>query len=78
MSVLGFTEEGCVKVAWNLRLADGGSNSCALLTETRIQYFGASARRKFRLYWTLVGPFSGAIRRALLSGIRRRAEEPRH
>jgi hypothetical protein len=40
-------------------------------------YFSPAARRKFRLYWTLVGPFSGLIRRALLSGIRRRAEVDR-
>jgi hypothetical protein len=50
--------------------------SCDLSTETRIQYFGGAARRKFRFYWTLVGPFSGTLRRVLLSGIRRRAEHP--
>ncbi len=45
-----------------------------LATETRIRYFGTAARRKFRLYWTFVGPFSGLIRRALLRGVRRRAQ----
>ena len=50
------------------------ASGCVLSTETRIQYFGAAARRKFRLYWTLVGPFSGLIRRALLRGVRQQAE----
>ena len=71
-----FAEEGCVKAAWNLRIGATGGGSCELSTETRIEYFGGSARRKFRLYWTLVGPFSGALRRALLRGVKRCAEEP--
>src|SRR5262249_38900760 len=72
-----FAEDGCVKAAWNLRLREIDGLSTDLSTETRIQYFGAPARRKFRFYWLLVGPFSGALRRALLRGIRRRAESPR-
>jgi hypothetical protein len=50
--------------------------SCDLSTETRIEYFGESSRRRFGLYWALVGPFSSALRRSLLRGIRRRAEDP--
>ncbi len=45
-----------------------------LATETRIRYFGPAARRKFRLYWTFVGPFSGLVRGALLRGVRRRVQ----
>jgi hypothetical protein len=48
-----------------------------LSTETRIAYFDSAARRKFRLYWTLVGPFSGLLRRVLLTGVQRRAERLR-
>lgn len=73
---LGFSEEGCVKAAWNLRLDDAGGESTDLSTETRIQFFGRAARRKFLLYWTLVGPFSGTLRRALLRGVKARAEAP--
>lgn len=71
---LDFAEDGCVKAAWNLGIGATDGEACDLSTETRIQYFGKAARRKFRLYWTLVGPFSGALRRALLSGVKRRAE----
>ena len=73
---LRFSEDGCVKAAWNLRIGGAGGESADLSTETRIQYFGNAARRKFRLYWTLVGPFSGMIRRALLRGVQARAEAP--
>ncbi|MEP6995441.1 MAG: hypothetical protein ABI968_13025 [Acidobacteriota bacterium] len=72
----GFAEDGCVKAAWNLRVAAADGGACELSTETRIAYFGAGARRKFRLYWTLVGPFSGALRKTLLRGVKRGAEEP--
>lgn len=70
-----FSEEGCVKAAWNLAIGATDGVSCDLSTETRIEYFGAAARRKFRLYWTLVGPFSGVLRKSLLSGVKRSAED---
>jgi len=72
-----FAEEGCVKAAWNLALDQVSADSCEVSTETRIVYFGASARRKFRIYWGLIGPFSGLIRRGLLRGVARRAESRR-
>lgn len=73
---LVFAEDGRVKAAWNVRVEDADAGHCELSTETRIQYFGAAARRRFRLYWAVVGPFSGILRRSLLRGIRRRAETP--
>jgi len=69
-----FAEEGCIKGAWNLRVEPLGDAASRLSTETRVVYFGQAARRKFRLYWSLVGPFSGLIRRALLGAVRKRAE----
>ena len=71
---LAFAEDGCVKGAWNLRVDPTDDGSSVLSTETRTAYYGPDARRKFRRYWTLVGPFSGLIRRALLRGVRRRSE----
>src|SRR5262249_6257033 len=78
---VAFAEEGGVKGAWNLRVAGGGEGGggslvTRLSTETRIQAFGESARRKFRIYWSLIAPFSGMIRRSLLRGVARRAEQP--
>lgn len=71
---VAFTEEGCVKAAWNLKIEETDGGSSDFSTETRIQCFGAAARRKFGLYWSLVRPFSGVLRRTLLRGVRRRAE----
>jgi len=68
-----FAKDGRVKTAWNLRVFDAGPGKSRLTTETRVLCFGSSARRRFRLYWALIAPFSGAIRMGLLRGIRRRA-----
>ena len=68
-----FADEGCVKAVWNLRVESAGEGASDLTTATRLQCFGAPARRKFRAYWTVVGPFSGLLRRALLRDIARRA-----
>ncbi len=73
---MAFAEDGCVKAAWNIRIEEGANGTCEVSTETRIVYFGRAARHRFRLYWTFIRPFSGAIRIGLLRGIRRRAERP--
>jgi hypothetical protein len=69
-----FAKDGCVKAAWNLRVTETGPEKSLLTTETRVGAFGAFARPKFRLYWTLIHPFSGAIRMGLLRAVKRRAE----
>ena len=72
---LGFEQEGFAKAAWNLEVSPSGETASLLATETRVLCFGAAARRRFRLYWGLIGPFSGIIRRAMLGSIRDRAVE---
>ena len=71
-----YAEPGCARGAWSFRIdpAPGGSR---LRTETRIDCVDASALRRFRLYWAVVGPFSGLIRREMLGRIRRDAERMR-
>ena len=71
-----YAEPGCARAAWNFRIdpAPGGSR---LRTETRIDCVDAPALRRFRLYWAVVGPFSGLIRREMLGMIRRDAERRR-
>jgi len=64
-----FAEPDYAKVAFNFRL-EGGT----LSTETRIAGTDAHARRRFGLYWMLVRPGSGLIRREWLRGIARQAE----
>jgi hypothetical protein len=50
-----------------------GPERTRLYTETRVRALGPAARRRFRLYWLLIRPFSGLLRRSMLRGIAARA-----
>jgi len=60
---------GTVRIATDLRATpvEGG---CILSTETRILAVDDAARRAFRRYWVVVGPFSGLVRRRWLGAAR--------
>jgi hypothetical protein len=73
--ILDFSTLGFAKAFWNFHLASNSPEQTLLFTETRVQLFGPAARRKFRLYWSLVGPFSGWIRKEMLRLIRKQAEQ---
>ena len=70
----GFQEPGFAKAAWNLLVEEDGTDVVRLSTETRVLCFGDAARRRFLLYWRIIEPFSGVIRRSLLGGVRRTSE----
>jgi hypothetical protein len=70
----GFARAGYAKAAWNFRLRTESPKCTVLWTETRIKCFGSAAFRKFRLYWSLVGPFSRLIRKAILKQVKTEAE----
>jgi len=70
---LAFSEDGWAKAAWNISAAPDGTGGTLLRTETRVLCFGARARRLFRIYWSTIEVFSGAIRMSMLRGIRRKA-----
>jgi hypothetical protein len=53
--------------------ADAPGVGSRLYTETRVRCLGASSRRWFRLYWLVIRPFSGLLRRSMLRGIRTEA-----
>jgi len=69
-----FCLPGYAKAAWNFHLRRDSPQGTILATETRILCFGSSARWKFRLYWALVGPFSGLIRKEILNHVKKNAE----
>lgn len=69
-----FSRPGYAKAAWNFKMRLDSHEITMLATETRIKCFGLSAIWKFRLYWTLVGPFSGLIRKTMLKHVKRAAE----
>jgi hypothetical protein len=68
-----FAEPGHVRAAWNFRI-ESEPGGCRLRTETRVECIDDSALLRFRLYWAVIGPFSGLIRRDMLRAIRRDAE----
>jgi hypothetical protein len=72
-----FDEEGYAKAAWNFSLAQRSADRVLLRTETRVRCMDARSRRRFRLYWRLVGPFSGLIRMEMLREIKRQVESKR-
>ncbi len=49
---------------------DATGRGTRIYTETRVRCLGASSRRRFRLYWLLIRPFSGLLRHAMLRGIK--------
>jgi hypothetical protein len=71
---VGFVRPGYAKVAWNFSLRADSSGQTVLSTETRTQCFGPSATWKFRIYWSLIYPFSGLIRWAILKRVKSKAE----
>ena len=71
---VGFARAGYAKVAWNFRLRTRSPKCTVLSTETRIKCFGRAALWKFRIYWSLVGPFSGLSRKAILKQVKAEAE----
>lgn len=69
-----FDEPGHAKGVLDFVVEERGGGSL-LTTETRVACTDMPARRKFSLYWRLIGPFSGLIRRLMLEEIKRSAEQ---
>lgn len=69
-----FDEPGHAKGAWSFTLAPRPDGGTELVTETRVLCTDAASRRRFRLYWAVVRPFSGWIRREILRLVRDAAE----
>jgi hypothetical protein len=68
---LAFTRPDTCKAVIDFRVG-----YASLSTETRVHVADPAARRRFRLYWLVIRPFSGLIRILLLRAARRRAEAP--
>jgi hypothetical protein len=69
-----FREPGFAKAVTSFEVLPDGAGS-RLVTETRVEGTDASARRLFALYWLVIRPGSGLIRRSLLQAVRRRCAE---
>jgi hypothetical protein len=69
-----FDRAGFAKVAWNFAIAPQNEGRTRLTTETRIYCTDPNSRRRFRLYWSVIGPFSAWIRRETLRILKERLE----
>lgn len=69
-----FNEPGYVKIAWTLRADPVGPSESIFRTETRAIATDATARAKFRRYWSLVSPGIIVIRWVMLQPVKREAE----
>jgi hypothetical protein len=62
---------GLARAIWNFCLKEDKAGRTILSTETRVICGDDVSRRKFRVYWFFVRPFSGLIRRVMLSAVKR-------
>jgi hypothetical protein len=69
----GYAERGSARAAVNVLVESITAERSRLATETRVLCFGAGARRIFKLYWLVTGPFSGWIREDWLRSVARAA-----
>jgi hypothetical protein len=68
-----FDRPGYARIGWSF-VVRPGHRTRRLVTETRIRCTDAASRQKFRWYWKVIGPFSGAVRREALLLIKKDAE----
>jgi len=69
---LHFQAPGYAKAVMNVAVSPSGTGS-RISTETRVVGTDPGATRRFRLYWLVIGPWSGLLRRSLLRAVRERA-----
>ena len=62
----GFRQKGHVKLAVDFRVKPVNRNQTILSTETRVQCFERYSRWRFNLYWFVIRPFSGLVRKEML------------
>ncbi len=73
---VAYREQGAVKTAFDFRAEDAGGGWTTIITETRMMVHNDSTRGA-AIYWRLIVPGSGLLRREWLDGIKRRAESGR-
>jgi hypothetical protein len=66
-----------IKAVINFRIDENGSGS-TISTETRVLCGSRSMKKKFRIYWFVVQPFSRLIRKLMLNEIKRNITKQNH
>jgi hypothetical protein len=71
-----FDDLAAARAAMNFRISPKANGHGVLLsTETRISVPDRGSRRRFGMYWRIISPGSGVLRRAWLLAVKRRAEK---
>lgn len=70
-----FDEPGAAQAAWNFAVRPLVGEKTVLTTETRVRCVDVGGRRKFRMYWAVIRPFSGIVRMVMLRAIKQAAEK---
>lgn len=63
-----------LKATWNFELRKINDSKTQLITETKVFCPTQKTKNKFRIYWTIIEPFSSWIRREILKAIKKQAE----
>jgi hypothetical protein len=69
-----FRQNGHVKLAVNFGVTPVNRDHTILSTETRVQCFGKYSRWRFNLYWFVIRPFSGLVRKEMLRRVKKASE----
>ena len=69
-----FPAGGNAKAVWGFEFQAVDPTQTRLVTETRVHIPDRAGRRRFRLYWGIIGLFSGLIRQELLRLVKAHAE----
>jgi hypothetical protein len=71
----GSAPTGLARAVWNFTVQETRAGHTLLSTETRVICGDPASRLKFRLYWLLIRPFSGLIRRLMLRAVQRACQD---
>lgn len=69
-----FNRPGFAKAVGNIAFTPKNNVSVRITTETRVLCLDHASRRRFFLYWLLISPFSGMVRKEWLRMIKQKAE----
>lgn len=69
-----FNEPNYAKMIWNFTFELKNETETLVSTETRILCTDAKSRKRFRIYWLFVRPFSGLVRIEMLRLLRQMLE----
>ncbi len=71
---LDFNLTGYAKGAWNFAVSETSRGLLRLSTETRIMCTDDRSRKRFLLYWRIIGRLSALTRTEMLRGVKRKIE----